>query len=98
MSLMNWERIRRIARMRRRNRAPVMTLDQVPPGRTGVRGVYFAADKGKYRAAIEVAGKRHHLGYFVTAAEAGAVYDAAARAAWGAAAITNDMILREKTA
>lgn len=46
--------------------------------KTGFKGVYYKADKNKYHAQITLNGKKKHLGYFVTAEEASAVYNLAA--------------------
>ena len=46
--------------------------------RSGYKGVWFAADKGLWRAAIVCRGKRLHLGYFKDKIAAAKAYDAAA--------------------
>ena len=46
--------------------------------RSGYKGVWFAADKGLWRAAIVCHGKRLHLGYFSSKIDAAKAYDAAA--------------------
>ncbi len=93
MASLDWARAKRRALAMRRKKAGAesrpMSLAKVPLGASGYRGVYFQRDKNKFRAAIEVEGHRHHLGYFTAGAEAARVYDAAARDAWGAAAVTN---------
>jgi hypothetical protein len=50
---------------------------------TGYRGVSFHRKIGKFHAAIRVNWKPIHLGYFSTAEEAGAAYDAAAITYYG---------------
>jgi hypothetical protein len=47
--------------------------------RSGYKGVWFAADKGLWRAAIVYHGRRIHLGYFKDKIAAAKAYDAAAR-------------------
>jgi AP2 domain len=47
--------------------------------RLGIKGVYFNASTGKYRAMININGKARHLGYYATKEEAMAVYDSTAR-------------------
>jgi len=47
--------------------------------RSGYKGVWFAADKGLWRAAIVYHGRRIHLGYFKDKITAAKAYDAAAR-------------------
>jgi hypothetical protein len=51
---------------------------------SGHRGVHFHKRCNKFLAQICIDGKRKHLGYFATAAEASVCYEAAARAAFGA--------------
>lgn len=46
--------------------------------RSGVKGVCWIAEKGKYRAEIRANGVRRHLGYFASASEAGKAYARAA--------------------
>lgn len=50
---------------------------------TGYLGVSFYKNTGKFRAHIFLEGKLRHLGYFLTAAEAGLVASAARRKAFG---------------
>jgi N6-adenosine-specific RNA methylase IME4 len=66
-----------------------MPLEAAPVGATGYRGVSFQKDKGKHRASIELDSRRRHLGYYDTALAAALAYDAAAREAWGEAAVLN---------
>ena len=47
--------------------------------RSGYKGVWFAGDKGLWRAAIVCHGRRIHLGYFKDKIAAAKAYDAAAR-------------------
>ncbi|MHC4207804.1 MAG: HNH endonuclease, partial [Planctomycetota bacterium] len=47
--------------------------------RSGYKGVWFAADKGLWRAAIVCHGRRIHIGYFTDKIAAARAYDAAAR-------------------
>ena len=47
--------------------------------RSGYKGVWFAADKGLWRAAIVCHGRRIHLGYFTDKIAAARAYDAAAK-------------------
>lgn len=58
-------------------------------GASGLKGVYFAQDKGKFRAVIKVDGKAKHLGYFQHAFDAACAYDAAAISHFGEFAATN---------
>jgi hypothetical protein len=58
---------------------------------SGYKGVSWNKDRKRWQAHICLSGKRRYLGYFDTAAEAGAVYDAAARKLHGAFAFTNEM-------
>jgi hypothetical protein len=51
--------------------------------RSGYKGVWFAADKGLWRAAIVYHGRRIHLGYFKNKIAAAKAYDAAARKYYG---------------
>ena len=46
--------------------------------RSGYKGVWFAADKGMWRAAIVCHGRRIHLGYFNDKIDAAKAYDDAA--------------------
>lgn len=46
---------------------------------TGFRGVSWIKRDNKFNAHIDIDGKRKYLGYFATAAEASAVYEAKAR-------------------
>lgn len=46
---------------------------------SGFKGVSFVAAKAKWRAEINASGRKHHLGYFATAEDAGAAYAAAAK-------------------
>lgn len=50
---------------------------------SGFKGVTFFRRTGRWAAQITVAGKARGLGYFATAEEAAACYDAAAIEAWG---------------
>ena len=47
--------------------------------RSGYKGVWFAADKGMWRASIVCHGRRIHLGYFKDKITAARAYDAAAK-------------------
>lgn len=58
-------------------------------GRSGYKGVSLSREKKKWRAAIFVNGRRHHLGYFADVQEAARAYDAAARRHFGAFARVN---------
>ena len=51
--------------------------------RSGYKGVWFAGDKGLWRAAIVCHGRRIHLGYFTDKIDAARAYDAAARKYYG---------------
>ena len=46
--------------------------------RSGYKGVWFAKDKGMWRASIVCHGRRKHLGYFTDKIAAARAYDAAA--------------------
>lgn len=46
--------------------------------RTGFKGIWFDAPRGKYRAEVQSEGRRIRLGQFATAEEAARAYDAAA--------------------
>jgi hypothetical protein len=72
----------------RRSNLRIVTADQSRAnqggwGLTSYRGVYYDAEKGRWRARIHVNGSRRHLGYFDTAGEAAAAWDEAAEEAWG---------------
>jgi hypothetical protein len=56
--------------------------------RSGFRGVTWTK-RGQWQAQIQVAGKRHFLGYFHDKEDAARAYDAAARDAFGAFAQLN---------
>ena len=43
--------------------------------KSGYRGVFFNKQKNKYQAKIRHDGKYHHLGFYVSAADAGMAYD-----------------------
>jgi len=58
-------------------------------GRSGYKGVSLSRERRKWRAAIFVKGRRHHLGYFSDAREAARAYDAAAREHYGQFARVN---------
>ena len=47
--------------------------------RSGYKGVWFAGDKGLWRAAIVCYGRRMHLGYFTDKIDAARAYDQAAK-------------------
>jgi hypothetical protein len=51
--------------------------------RSGYKGVWFAADKGLWRAAIVYHGRRIHLGYFTDKIAAAKTYDSAAKKYYG---------------
>ena len=51
--------------------------------RSGYKGVWFAADKGMWRAAIVYHGRRIHLGYFKDKIAAAKAYDVAAKKYYG---------------
>lgn len=57
------------------------------------RGVYWAADRNKWRAQIEVSGHRKSLGAFISEEEAARAYDAAASEHFGEFASPNFNIL-----
>jgi hypothetical protein len=57
--------------------------------RSGYKGVWFAGDKGLWRAAIVYHGRRIHLGYFKDKIAAARAYDAAARKYYKQFARTN---------
>jgi hypothetical protein len=82
----DWQRH---AQMMRASKSRPLGFDAIPPGETGFRGVYFQHDKGKYRAHIEINGRRRHLGYFDFPTAAARAYDKEAFRAWGAAAFLN---------
>ena len=50
---------------------------------SGFRGVTRSRRNGRWQAQIQVAGKRHFLGYYATKEAAARAYDAAAREAFG---------------
>lgn len=87
MPSLNWQAAKRRARMMAHKRTRPMTLQEVPVGRSGYRGVRI--EKGRYRAVIEVAGKRKHLGYFTDPVAAALAYDAEAWLAWDEEAALN---------
>jgi len=57
--------------------------------RSGYKGVWFARDKGLWRAAIVCNRRRIHLGYFRDKREAAKAYDTAARLHFGEYAVLN---------
>jgi len=57
--------------------------------RSGYKGVWFAKDKRKWRAAIVCNRKRIHLGYFKRRTDAAKAYDIAAKKYHGAFAVLN---------
>lgn len=59
---------------------------------SGFKGVYWAADRGKWRAEITVDRKHIHIGSFDSAVEAAQAYDSAAEKYFGAFAKTNEML------
>lgn len=56
---------------------------------SGYKGVHFAKENGKYRAAIKANHKYKHLGYFVNPEDAARAYDEAARFYFGEFACLN---------
>ena len=66
--------------------------------RCGFKGVYWASDRGKWRAEITVDRKHIHLGSFDSAIEAAKAYDKAAVQHFGAFAKTNEMLGNYDTA
>lgn len=50
---------------------------------SGAKGVSWRTDLGKWKATIEVARRRRHLGFFVDKADAAAAYEAAAMEHFG---------------
>jgi hypothetical protein len=52
---------------------------RIRPNRSGYKGVWFAKDKGKFRAAIWHNNKRIYLGYFDSPRQAALAYDTAAK-------------------
>lgn len=88
MSGMDWSRAKRRSKLARERHGRPMSLVEVPVGATGFRGVH-RGKRGKVRAVIEVDGIRRHLGYFTDPMIAAQAYDAAAREAWGSAAVVN---------
>lgn len=58
-------------------------------GSSQFKGVWWEAAIKRWRAAIRIDGKLHHLGCFHDEVEAARAYDAAARDAWGAFAWLN---------
>ena len=63
--------------------------------RSGYKGVWFAKDKDRWRAAIVCNGQRKHLGYFKTKREAAKAYDVAATTLHGDFAVLNFAKARE---
>jgi len=57
--------------------------------RCGYKGVWFARDKGLWRAAIVCNRRRIHLGYFRDKRDAARAYDTAARTHFGEYAVLN---------
>lgn len=62
---------------------------------SGFKGVSFEKAKGKYAARIRVGSKYFRCGYFCTAIEAAAAYDAAATHYFGEFARTNKTLLSQ---
>jgi hypothetical protein len=58
---------------------------------SGYRGAAFNKASGKWVAQIGSSGRRMHLGVFVTATEAAAVYNFAAKRLHGEFAVLNDL-------
>ena len=50
---------------------------------TGLKGVSYHKANGKYKAQINIDGKRKFLGYYTTPEEAKAVYDRKAKEVFG---------------
>lgn len=61
----------------------------LPRGASGYVGVYFDRQRGKYRAHIQVEGRKIHLGYFDKPREAAHERDNAARLYFGEFAVLN---------
>lgn len=80
---------------RRANLRPVTTIQNCANQRlaknntSGFKGVSWRKDNRRWMASIGVDGTRHYLGFFGTAEEAAAAYDAAALTAWGEFAALN---------
>ncbi len=62
--------------------------------RSGVKGVYWHAGLKKWRACINLSGKRTSLGVFIDKSDAARAYDAAAAKHFGNFAKTNDTLDR----
>jgi hypothetical protein len=56
---------------------------------SGYKGVYWRSDRAKWRAQIQVDGKRRHLGYFSDENMAAKAYDLAVLETWGPFAVLN---------
>lgn len=59
--------------------------------RSGIKGVYWVAQRGKWRTQIQIDGKLSHLGYFKNPLEAAAAYDKAALELFGEFANLNNL-------
>lgn len=63
--------------------AKISAANRMRPPASGYKGVSFAKQQGKWKAAIRIGDKRPHLGYFDSPEEAAMAYDHAAKDAWG---------------
>jgi len=63
-------------------------------GRSGVKGVYWHSGLQKWRASINLNGKKTSLGVFVDKIDAARAYDAAAATHFGNFAKTNETLDR----
>jgi hypothetical protein len=68
-----WDNLRQATRINN-----LQNRGKMPSNTSGFKGVHWHKKKRRWRAVIRANGKRHYLGVFKTAAEAGAAYDAAA--------------------
>jgi hypothetical protein len=63
---------------------------------SGYKGVSYKTAEKKWRAVIQIDGRRHHIGYFKAAEEAAEAYNREAMRRWGEYAVLNKIRKRVK--